>query len=169
MNPVVNIGNLNHYYGEGNLRHQVLFDITERILPGEIVIFTGPSGSGKTTLLTLAGGLRSVQEGQLKVLGHDLRSSSTDTIVNLRRDVGFIFQAHNLLNSLTATQNVQMALALDRSISRDEARRRSLAMLEAVGLSDRVNYYPQYLSGGQKQRVAIARALVRNPKVVLAD
>jgi putative ABC transport system ATP-binding protein len=110
-----------------------------------------------------------VQDGQLKVLGHDLRSSSTDTIVNLRRDVGFIFQAHNLLDSLTATQNVQMALALDRSISRDEARRRSLAMLEAVGLSDRVNYYPQYLSGGQKQRVAIARALVRNPKVVLAD
>jgi putative ABC transport system ATP-binding protein len=169
MKHVVSIGGLNHYYGDGTLRQQVLFDVNAHVSPGEIVIFTGPSGSGKTTLLSLVGGLRTVQEGTLKVLDLELRSASRDCLVNLRRDVGFIFQAHNLLNSLTATQNVQMALALDRSLSRDQARQRSLEMLESVGLAPWANYYPQQLSGGQKQRVAIARALVRKPKIILAD
>ena len=169
MKPIVNIGGLNHYYGDGTLRRQVLFDINELIQPGEIVIFTGPSGSGKTTLLSLVGGLRSVQEGRLEVLNYDLRSADTATLVRLRREVGFIFQANNLLDSLTATKNVQMALALDPSVSRAEARRRSRDMLERVGLLDYADVYPQKLSGGQKQRVAIARALVRNPKVILAD
>jgi putative ABC transport system ATP-binding protein len=169
MKHVVSIGGLNHYYGDGTLRQQVLFDVNAHVSPGEIVIFTGPSGSGKTTLLSLVGGLRTVQEGTLKVLDLELRSASRDCLVNLRCDVGFIFQAHNLLNSLTATQNVQMALALDRSLSRDQARQRSLEMLESVGLAPWANYYPQQLSGGQKQRVAIARALVRKPKIILAD
>jgi len=169
MEPIVSIGGLSHYYGDGTLRRQVLFDINELIQHGEIVIFTGPSGSGKTTLLSLVGGLRSVQEGSLKVLNYDLRSADNTTLVRLRREVGFIFQSHNLLDSLTAAQNVQMALALDRSISREDARRRSRDMLGMVGLDDCADAYPHNLSGGQKQRVAIARALVRKPKVILAD
>ena len=167
--PIVSIQNLNHYFGRGSLRKQILFDISLEIQSGEIVLMTGPSGSGKTTLLTLMGGLRSPQEGSLKVLGQELRGASTNQLVQVRRNIGYIFQAHNLLKSLTARQNVQMSLELHPMYSQQEAVAKSVAMLEAVGLGERVNYYPESLSGGQKQRVAIARALVSHPKLVLAD
>ncbi|MCY7320682.1 MAG: ATP-binding cassette domain-containing protein, partial [Phormidesmis sp. CAN_BIN36] len=137
--------------------------------PGEVVIMTGPSGSGKTTLLTLIGALRSTQEGNLKVLGQELRGGSESKLVELRRNIGYIFQAHNLLNSLRAWQNVQMSIELHSDIPASESRDRAEAMLEAVGLADWATQYPSELSGGQKQRVAIARALVCNPKLVLAD
>lgn len=167
--PVVAINNLNHYFGKGSLRKQVLFEINLEIQPGEIVLMTGPSGSGKTTLLTLMGGLRSPQEGSLKILGQELAGASTNQLVKVRRNIGYIFQAHNLLKSLTARQNVQMSLQLHPAFSPKEAAAKSQAMLDAVGLGERVNYYPESLSGGQKQRVAIARALVSHPKLVLAD
>ena len=167
--PVVWIENLNHYFGKGSLRKQILFNISLEIQPGEIVLMTGPSGSGKTTLLTLMGGLRSPQEGSLKILGEELAGASTNQLVEVRRNIGYIFQAHNLLNCLTARQNVQMSLELHPEFSSQEAAAKSAAMLEAVGLGERVNYYPDSLSGGQKQRVAIARALVSHPKLVLAD
>lgn len=166
---VVAINNLNHYFGKGSLRKQILFDVSLGIQPGEIVLMTGPSGSGKTTLLTLMGGLRSPQEGSLKILGQELAGTSTNQLVKVRRNIGYIFQAHNLLKSLTARQNVQMSLQLHPEFSAKEAAAKSQAMLEAVGLGERVNYYPESLSGGQKQRVAIARALVSHPKLVLAD
>ena len=169
MAPAIAVQNLNHYFGTGELRKQILFDISAEIHPGEIVISTGPSGSGKTTLLTLVCGLRSVQEGSVQTLGVELNGASPQTLVQVRRSIGFIFQAHNLLESLTACQNVQMGLALDGAIPPKESRERSIEMLGAVGLSKRVNHYPNQLSGGQKQRVAIARALVRKPKIVLAD
>jgi putative ABC transport system ATP-binding protein len=130
---------------------------------------TGPSGSGKTTLLSLIGGLRSVQEGSLKFLGQELYRASQAKLVSLRRNIGYIFQAHNLLEFLTARQNVQMAVELNRYISQREAIARAEKMLRSVGLGQRVNYYPDSLSGGQKQRIAIARALVNNPPLVLAD
>jgi len=167
--PVISARGLNHYYGQGALRKQILFDIDVDVLGGEILILTGPSGSGKTTLLTLSGALRSIDEGSLKVLGNELNGASRDQLVRIRRNIGFIFQAHNLINALTACQNVQMALQLEGSYSRAEARRTAVKMLEAVGLKDRVDYHVSQLSGGQKQRVAIARALVRNPKIILAD
>ena len=167
--PVVSIKNLNHYYGKGSLRKQILFDVSLEIQPGEIVLMTGPSGSGKTTLLTLMGGLRSPQEGSLQILGQELAGASKNKLVEVRRNIGYIFQAHNLLKCLTACQNVQMSLELHPEFSPKEAAAKSAAMLEAVGLGQRVNYYPDNLSGGQKQRVAIARALVSHPKVVLAD
>ena len=167
--PIVAIKNLNHYFGKGSLRKQILFDINLEMQPGEITIMTGPSGSGKTTLLTLMGSLRSPQEGSLKVLGQELIGASKSQMVQVRRHIGYIFQAHNLLKCLTARQNVQMSVELHGHISSSEAVARSVAMLEAVGLGDRVNYYPENLSGGQKQRVAIARALVSHPKLVLAD
>jgi putative ABC transport system ATP-binding protein len=170
MEPLIAIRSLNHYFGAGALRKQILFDISADITPGEIVINTGPSGSGKTTLLTLVGALRSVQEGSLRTLGHELCGASAGTLREVRKNIGFIFQAHNLLDSLTAAQNVAMALALDEAaLDRNEARERCTAMLSAVGLGKRVDYLPAQLSGGQKQRVAIARALVRRPKIILAD
>ena len=167
--PVVQIRNLDHYFGQGHLRKQVLFEIALTIESGEIVMMTGPSGSGKTTLLTLMGGLRSAQTGSLQVFGQELVGSHPQRLVRIRRNIGYIFQAHNLLRFLTARQNVQMSLELHRSISDRQARDRAEAILTEVGLEDHINYYPDQLSGGQKQRVAIARALVSDPNLVLAD
>lgn len=167
--PVIAIENLNHYFGKDALQKQTLFDINLEIYSGEIVIMTGPSGSGKTTLLSLIGGLRSVQEGSLKFLGQELCGASQKQLVQIRRQIGYIFQAHNLLGFLTARQNVQMSMELNDDVSQHQAQAKSEAMLQAVGLGDRLNYYPESLSGGQKQRVAIARALVAEPKLVLAD
>jgi putative ABC transport system ATP-binding protein len=165
----VSLENLNHFYGRGDLRKQVLFDINLEIRAGEIVILTGPSGSGKTTALTLIGALRSAQEGSLQVLGQELRDASDTTLTLVRRQIGYIFQHHNLLESLTAGQNVQMALALHDEQSRADTRRMVQDILDGVGLSDKVDAYPGELSGGQKQRVAIARALVSRPRLILAD
>ncbi|MBZ5549720.1 MAG: ATP-binding cassette domain-containing protein [Acidobacteriia bacterium] len=100
--PLVVIDKVNHYFGEGELRRQILFDVTVEIDRGEIVILTGPSGGGKTTLLTLIGGLRSVQEGSLKVLGHELRGASEADRVKVRKKIGYIFQAHNLIELVPA-------------------------------------------------------------------
>jgi putative ABC transport system ATP-binding protein len=167
--PVIAIHNLNHYFGEGALRKQVLFNINLEIAAGEIVIMTGPSGSGKTTLLTLLGGLRSAQEGSLKLLGQEISGAGKRKLTVLRRQIGYIFQAHNLMTFLTAKENVRMSLELHEQYLISDANSKAIAMLEAVGLADHVNYYPEKLSGGQKQRVAIARALVSHPKIVLAD
>ncbi len=166
---VVAIADLNHFYGEGALKKQILFDINLTLNKGEVVILKGPSGSGKTTLLTLMGGLRSPQSGSLKVFGKELVGAKKQDLVKTRRHIGYIFQAHNLLESLTARQNVQMSIELHPQYSTREAKDLSIAMLEAVGLGQHINYYPHNLSGGQKQRVAIARALVSHPKMILAD
>jgi putative ABC transport system ATP-binding protein len=164
----ISITHLNHYYGQGSLRKQVLFDINLEIERGEIMIMTGPSGSGKTTLLTLMGSLRSVQDGNLSILGQALLNASKDQMTLARRNIGYIFQAHNLLNFLTAYQNVEMALEI-HDVTAAEADTRIRDVLTAVGLEHRIDYYPSDLSGGQKQRVAIARALVSQPKIILAD
>jgi len=166
---VVFIKKLNHYFGEGMLKKQILFNIDLTVKSGEIVILKGPSGSGKTTLLTLMGGLRSSQSGSLKVLDQELVGAKKSQLIKVRKNIGYIFQAHNLLKALTARQNVQLSLELHSGFSPTQIKEKSIAMLEAVGLGDRVNYYPEKLSGGQKQRVAIARALVSHPKIVLAD
>jgi putative ABC transport system ATP-binding protein len=169
MEPTVFIQNLNHSFGKGALLKPVLSDVDLQIASGEIVILTGPSGSGKTTLLTLMGGLRSVQEGSLKILGEELQGASKKKLTQVRNQMGFIFQHHNLLKCLTAYGNVRMSLKLHPDIPRQDHRRRAVALLDSVGLSDHVDYYPAKLSGGQKQRVAIARALVAQPKLLLAD
>ncbi len=164
--PSVQIRHLNFYFGEGELRKQVLYDINLDLYPGQIVILTGPSGSGKTTLLTLIGALRTVQEGSLKVLGQEIRGLGARQLMEVRRNIGFIFQAHNLFHSLTARQNV--LLACDLFPTKDD-NQRAAEILTALGLGERIDYMPHALSGGQKQRVAIARALVNRPKLILAD
>jgi putative ABC transport system ATP-binding protein len=110
-----------------------------------------------------------MQQGTLTVLGHTLHNASHDDLIRLRRKIGFIFQAHNLLPFLTALQNVQVMFDLHPQVTRHEARQRSESMLQEVGLGDRMNYPISKLSGGQRQRVAVARALVTDPQLVLAD
>ncbi len=159
---------VNHFYGEGDSRNQVLFDNCIEIKAGQLIIMTGPSGSGKTTLLTLIGALRSVQSGRIEVLGHELSGLQDNALVAVRRNIGFIFQLHNLFDSLTALENVKMALQLS-DCPTAEMRRRATEILERLGLGHRIDYKPKALSGGQRQRVAVARALVNRPKLILAD
>ena len=166
---VISITQLNHSFGSGELQKQVLHNITLTIEAGEIVIMTGPSGSGKTTLLTLMGGLRSAQAGSLKILNNEILGATKQQLTELRKQIGYIFQAHNLMSFLTAKQNVRMSLELHDEVATEELDERAIAILNQVGLGDRVDYYPENLSGGQKQRVAIARALVSNPRILLAD
>ncbi|TYQ25937.1 ATP-binding cassette domain-containing protein [Pseudanabaena sp. UWO311] len=168
--PSVQIRNLNFHYGEGDLFKQVLFDINLEIYPGQIVILTGPSGSGKTTLLTLIGALRTIQDGSLKVLGQELKGLNPKKLVQIRKNIGFIFQAHNLFHSLTARQNVMMSTDLfTHKAGNAIATNKSAEILTQLGLGERIDYKPHALSGGQKQRVAIARALVNRPNLILAD
>jgi len=166
---VIKIENLNFAFGAGALRKQILFDVNLRVATGEIVIMTGPSGGGKTTLLTLIGALRSAQEGSVQVLGKELLGAGEREMVAVRRYIGYIFQAHNLLKSITARQNVLMSLELHEQFSPIERSEKAAEMLAAVGLEDHLDKIPDRLSGGQKQRVAIARALAAQPKLILAD
>jgi putative ABC transport system ATP-binding protein len=162
------IRNLSHHFGAGDSAKQVLYGINLGLPRGQVIIMTGPSGSGKTTLLTLIGALRTVQQGSIDFLGTELCGLSLREQVDVRRRIGFIFQAHNLFDSLTARQNVYMAMEL-RALPSAEKKQRAEQILTQLGLAERMDYRPQKLSGGQRQRVAIARALVNRPKVVLAD
>lgn len=166
---IVSIQNLNYFFGEDELRKQILFDINLEIKAKEFVILTGPSGSGKSTLLSLIGCLRSVQEGNITILGQELIGATKEKLVQMRRNFGYVTQSSNLLDFLTVEQNIQMSLELHSNFSPKEARSKIEAILESIGLREKINAYPSNLSGGQKQRVAIASALVSCPSLVLAD
>ena len=168
MKNTIFASGLRHSYGEGELKTEILHGIDFQVRAGEVTLLVGPSGSGKSTLLTLVGALRSIQEGQLNVLGTDLSSSNERERTELRRRIGFIFQSHNLVSSLTVMQNVQLLLQLKYK-SMEERKEAAHGMIKAVGLSHRLNNYPEELSGGQRQRVAIARALAPGPELILAD
>lgn len=167
--PVVEIAHLNFAYGQGDQARQVLFDINLAIHPSQIMFITGPSGCGKTTLLTLIGALRSASDGYLRTFGNDLIQAPPAVQSLVRRQIGFVFQLHNLLDFLTARQNVRMSLQLHDHLSTEEMDQRAGEMLERVGLAGRIDAYPSQLSGGQRQRVSIARALVHRPRLILAD
>jgi putative ABC transport system ATP-binding protein len=168
QNPIA-VSQLNFSYGEGEARKQVLYDLDLMVERGKITALMGASGSGKTTLLTLMGCLRKVQDGSIALLGRELNGASESDLVLYRRQLGFIFQAHNLHESLTAMQNVRLGLEVhgDGAMANWEAA--SAHILGLLGLGDRLDYLPSRLSGGQKQRVAVARALVGNPEIVFAD
>ena len=165
----VSISNLSHFYGIDENKKQVLNNVNFFIERGELVLLKGPSGCGKTTLLTLIGALRTCQSGDLTVLNNQLNGASRKTRQKLRRNIGMIFQGHNLLRCLTAEQNVQMGADLLRNLTYLQRREIARKWLSAVGLEDHHKKLPSGLSGGQKQRVAIARALSANPKLLLAD
>jgi len=165
----INVAGLNHWFGSGEARIQALYDVNLKVIRGSLTALIGPSGSGKTTALTLMGCLRDVQDGSVNLMGHELNGASADLNVALRRQLGFIFQAHNLHGSLTALQNVLMGLQVHGTADSSGQLAAARHMLKLLGLGDRMDYLPGNLSGGQKQRVAVARALVGNPQVVFAD
>lgn len=165
----IRVHGLSHWFGSGEARKQAIWDVNLTVAKGSLTILMGPSGSGKTTALTLMGCLRDVQQGSVRLLGTELNGIRQAQAVALRRRLGFIFQAHNLHESLTATQNVLMGLEVH---GRGDPVRKTTAahhILRLLGLGDRLDYLPANLSGGQKQRVAVARALVSNPEIVFAD
>jgi putative ABC transport system ATP-binding protein len=166
--PVVRVEKVNYFFGEGEARNQVLFSNDIEIPASQFVVLTGPSGSGTTTLLTLIGALRCVQEGRIDILGRNLVGLKGNDLVAVRRNIGFIFQLHNLFDSLSALENVKMALQLG-GCPPAEMRKRGVEILDRLGLGYRINHKPKALSGGQRQRVAVARALVNRPKLILAD
>lgn len=166
---IAEVQGLNHWFGTGEVRKQALFDVNLTLKRGSFTVLMGPSGSGKTTVLTLLGCLRAVQAGSVQLLEQQLNGATQTQLVALRRRLGFIFQAHNLHESLTATQNVMMGVQVHAGVPDASAEAAAIHALGLVGLSDRATYLPANLSGGQKQRVAVARALVASPALVLAD
>ena len=166
--PIVQASRLRKVY-QGANAVEALRGIDLEIDRGEMVALVGPSGSGKTTLLNCLSGLDAFDGGQVVVDGQDLSTMSDRARTAYRKtNMGFIFQAFNLLPVLSAVENVEIPLLLQNLNSRD-CRRRSLEMLETLGLAHRANHRPDQLSGGEQQRVAVARALVHKPAVVWAD
>ena len=162
---------LSKHYGEGNTYVQALQDASFEIQSGEVVALLGPSGSGKSTVLTILGLINQPNSGWLEIGGQEvLRDGRLVGNTNLirRRQLGFVFQRSNLIPFLTAAENVRLVLDLDDVPGR-EAKRRTRAMMEALGVWDRADHLPAQLSGGQQQRVAIARALIHQPSLLLAD
>ena len=165
---MIELTNVTRSYGTGKTVLAVS-DINLRVGPTERVAIMGPSGSGKSTVLNLICGLDHPTAGSVKVCGSELSGLSDDARTRLRREkIGMIFQTFNLLSTLTAAENVALPLRL-QGLTRREAGRRALSMLERVGLHDRVTHLPDELSGGERQRVAIARALIFKPPLLLGD
>ena len=168
LSPAVDIQGLDYAFGSDEARKQVLFGVDLEVAPGEFVILTGPSGSGKTTLLSLCGALRQPQAGRLQCIGRELSSLAKEELEVYRREVGFIFQLHNLFPALTAFESVKMATALRPELA-ETADEQIRNLLSRLGLGERMDYKPEKLSGGQRQRVAVARALIHRPRLILAD
>jgi putative ABC transport system ATP-binding protein len=169
--PVI-VDNLNFSYCHDDSDSRVLNSVTLSVSRGELVILTGASGSGKTTLLTLLGGLKTGAKGCLEVLGNNIISASPNDLLLLRRQVGFIFQSHNLLPYLSALENIRVGLEIHdswRKLGLLAMEHRCNELLELLELGSRALFKPKDLSGGQKQRVSIARAIANNPKLILAD
>ncbi len=167
--PLIELESLSKSYHHETVEIQALVDLTLRIDAGEFVAIMGPSGSGKSTLMNQIGCLDTPTKGTYRFDGVDIAALSADALAALRnRRIGFCFQSFNLLARATALANVEMPL-LYRGVDAASRRRRAMAVLESVGLGDRLHHRPTQLSGGQQQRVAIARALVAEPSLILAD
>jgi len=167
--PAVSVRDLSKRYASGASSHWALKGIDLDVDPGELMLLMGPSGSGKTTLLSIMGCVIRPTGGTVRIGEHDVTAMPEAQLPAVRlSQIGFVFQAFNLFPTLTAGENVGLALDL-KGIRGKAARRRAEELLDAVGLLDRFDQYPADLSGGQKQRVAIARALAHDPPIVLAD
>lgn len=167
MPKILKITGLKKTYTSGNKQLTVLQNITFDIEKGQTFAIVGPSGSGKTTLLGLCAGLDQPNAGTVELCGKDLNQLNQDERAQLRnKEVGFIFQNFQLLPTLTALENVSVPLELQGS---KEAVKKSMALLEKVGLADRFHHYPSQLSGGEQQRVALARAFANSPSILFAD
>ena len=168
----IEVDNLTKIYGKGETVVTALQDATFKVKPGELVAILGPSGSGKTTLLTCIGLINEPTHGRVVIDGTTVADEGWHGGIDLKRmrreKLGFIFQAHNLIPFLTAQENVMVALEIN-GLTRNEAKMRSVELLNALNLGHRINNYPTALSGGESQRVAIARALANRPRVILAD
>ncbi|MEM1056459.1 MAG: ABC transporter ATP-binding protein [Bacteroidota bacterium] len=166
--PVIDVRDVTRTLSLGDTPVPILHGVTFSVERGEWVAITGPSGSGKSTLLGIVAGLDAPTSGSVSLDGVDVSARSEGDLAKIRNEkVGVVFQSFNLIPTLTAQENVEAPLYVGKH--RREAATRSRAMLERVGLSDRLDHRPHQLSGGQQQRVAIARALVTEPAVVVAD
>ncbi|HEX3540071.1 MAG TPA: ABC transporter ATP-binding protein [Acidimicrobiales bacterium] len=169
MSPSLLVRDLRHRYRTPRGELVVLDGVSFDVPAGGYVALTGPSGAGKTTLLSLLGGLERVQSGHVEVEGTDLAGVSATELARFRsQTVGFVFQHFGLLQTLTAAENVELALAL-AGVGLKTRRAASRDLLGSVGLAGRLEHLPHQLSGGERQRVAIARALANSPRLVLAD
>ncbi|MBS0958961.1 amino acid ABC transporter ATP-binding protein [Leuconostoc pseudomesenteroides] len=150
---------------------QILKNVSTVIEQGEVLVIIGPSGSGKTTFLRSVSLLERADSGNINIDGAilDFQNAKNKEILNIRRQMGFVFQNFNLFNNKTALQNVEIGLTVGRKFNKEVAERVALKTLDSVGLKDRANHYPIQLSGGEQQRVAIARAAVLNPKIIFFD
>ncbi|MFN5995253.1 MAG: ABC transporter ATP-binding protein, partial [Betaproteobacteria bacterium] len=168
-NTLVEIKNLVKTYTRGDQEVPVLRDITLSIDRGDFISLMGPSGSGKSTLLNLIAGIDKPTAGILRIDGEDISRLSEGQLADWRAsNIGFIFQFYNLMPVLTAYENVELPLLLT-TLSKAERKERIEMTLNMVGLSDRMDHYPNELSGGQQQRVAIARAIVTDPTILVCD
>ncbi|MBL9182985.1 MAG: ABC transporter ATP-binding protein [Verrucomicrobiaceae bacterium] len=156
-------------FGDGDARTKVLKGIDLDVRSGDITMLVGPSGCGKTTLISIIAGTLAADEGELNVFGHDLRKLSKAKTTRFRAEnIGFIFQAFNLIPTLTCVENVSVPLLI-QGVSASKAEKKAKEVLDKVGLAERFHHRPSQLSGGQQQRVAIARALVHEPRLIICD
>jgi len=169
--PLVSVAHVEYTLGTGENRLQILRDVSLEVEAAQVVAIVGPSGSGKTSLLMLLAGLERPTAGKVVIAGQDLTGLSEDALAAFRRKtLGIVFQSFYLIPSLSALDNVSLALEIaEPELSLAEARTRSAAALAAVGLADRLHHRPAALSGGEQQRVGIARAMIARPSLLLAD
>ena len=167
---ILDLSGVTKIYGSGEFAVSALKETNFRVLGGESVAVMGPSGSGKTTLLTIAGALLRPTTGSVAICGIDVTQMDESKLAAIRRErIGFVYQSFNLLEALTALENVRIVLQVQRNHSKAHAAERAREMLEVFGLSHRIDSLPKKMSDGEKQRVAIARALAKDPELILAD
>lgn len=163
---ILEVRNLTKTFGTGHTLVKAVDNVAFDIKKGEIVLIMGPSGSGKTTLLTMIGALLTPTSGSINILGREITKAKITKLANFRlKNIGFIFQTFNLLEALSALENVEVVLGIAKLRQKEKARQ----ILENLNLKERLNYLPEELSGGEKQRVSIARALILDPELILAD
>lgn len=165
----VEFSQLTKHYQESGIQHVILNQLTLSITAGEFIVLLGRSGSGKSTLLNLISGIDQPTEGSIKVNGSDLCAMTEHQRTLFRRHhIGFVFQAYNLIPTLTVAENLLLPLELIKSIESTD-REKVGDLLSQLGLANRLDTYPDRLSGGEQQRIAIGRALIHNPDIILAD